>query len=298
MIEVAEKAHCSQHTYFANGCGDCAVAFLYQLETTKLAKVQHDIHHLTIDPGRPSPHIQLLRSQLHSVLKIFLSNSRLDVIIAVKKALADLQKADSPEQQIYKAALEAVKWDDIVIDVSSDLSQAYEGGAKEGVAQLSMKVEHSEINSSAKAYAEKRSAEMIGKRYVDNELVDNPNAKFVISDTTRDDLKDLIEKAFSKGTTFEDFEAAIKSAGTFSDARANLIARTEIAMAQVRGNMDMWKKSGIVQTVSIVLSGNHVEVDECDEAANGGPFPIHGVPVLPLHPLCMCGYLAVELREV
>lgn len=298
MIATEEMAHCSSHTYFSSGCGECSTAELFRIMySDKLEKKRYDIHHLTIDPGRPTPHIQLMCSQLHSVLKIFLTNSKMHVIKAVKKELQNLKKAGEVESKVLKAALDAIKWDDIVIDVSSDLSGAYEAGAKEGIAQLSMKVDYNEINESALSYANKRAAEMIGKKYIDGELIENSNAKFSISDTTRDDIKDLVEKVFKEQSSFEEFELAVKTAGTFSDYRANMIARTEIAMAQVRGNLEMWKQSGIVQTVNIVLSGNHVIEDQCDEAASSGPHPISSVPLLPLHPSCMCGYLAVELRE-
>lgn len=300
MTATEEMAHCSNHTYFSAGCGDCSTAELFQLtHGSKLNKKRYAIHHLTIDPGRPSPHIQLLRSQVHSVLKIFFANSKMKVIKAIKAEFAKLNKVDEDinQKDFVTAANDAVDWEIVIDDLALDLSQAYETAEKEGITQLAMKVDYSEVSSAALVYAKKRAAEMIGKRWVDGVLVDNPNAKFVIADTTRDDLKDLIERAFSKQTSFDEFEQAIELSGTFSDSRAALIAKTEIAMAHVQGNLAMWKQSGIVQTVGVVLSDNHTVTDECDAAATNGPYQISIVPMLPIHPGCLCGFVAVELKE-
>jgi hypothetical protein len=296
-------AHCSHHVYWMNGCADCTLARKYQEEQDEAYEyfekeaITIGIHPLEILPGSPSPKLQLIRQQSIRKLYVFLVNSQTNVVKALQKKFKDFNKAEPDKRYMLATAMAGIIWSDLVDTISSDLLEAVEIGTFDGITQLELS--DGAINESAKKlasdYAKARSAEMIGKKWVDDELVDNPNARYVISDTTRDDLQDLIGQAFDQKQTISQLEEAIYNSGIFTRTRAELIAKTELAMAQARGNLAIWKQSGIVKTVDIILSPNHDVEDLCDTTASNGPYHISKAPELPLHPRCECGLKVIEL---
>jgi hypothetical protein len=294
MEIVLTSTHCSNHLYRMAGCSDCDLLKI---------RVKHGIHHLQIDHGTPSPKLQLVRQQLQAVLSSFLRKAAKKAASAAEQKAAEVIKADEDElMQILYAANGAVDWEEIVDSTTSELKTAYEDGGKDGIAQLA--ISHNlvpdmtdKVVSSAEQYAKKRAAEMVGKKFIDGELIGDSNAEWVIAETTRDDLKDIIEMAVTQKMSSQELATAIQEAGTFSEARAELIAKTEIALAQVQGNLDVWKLTGFVKTVSILLSADHDIVDECDDAAAGGPYPIDDMPFVPRHPRCKCVIIATEISE-
>lgn len=148
------------------------------------------------------------------------------------------------------------------------------------------------VNQDALEYAEERSAELVGKTRVNGELTDNPNAKWAITDTTRTELRQLIVKAFDDEMTPAQLERAIEDSFQFSDARATMIARTELSMAHTQGALDAAKVSGLLTHKYVLLSADHDQDDECDDCADAGKievqkdFPAGAAP--PFHPQCAC----------
>jgi hypothetical protein len=133
-------------------------------------------------------------------------------------------------------------------------------------------------------------------RRVNGKLIENPNAKWAISDTTRDDLRAVIRDVFEpEKISLADVERRIEDSGIFDDKRATMIARTEIARAQTEGNLEAWQQSGLVAKVDVVLSAMHDQDDECDDAASGGPYDVDDVPDVPLHPNCECALVIAEV---
>jgi hypothetical protein len=76
--------------------------------------------------------------------------------------------------------------------------------------------------------AYERAAELVGKSWDGESLVDNPNAKWAIDDTTRDAVRDDIVNGFAEHKTVDDITADILGHTAFSESRAELIARTEV----------------------------------------------------------------------
>lgn len=68
------------------------------------------------------------------------------------------------------------------------------------------------------------------------------------------------------------------------------LARTETKRAYTQASAEFYKNKPWVEMVDITLSPNHEEEDECDDAADGGPYtPDEGEQILlGLHPHCMC----------
>jgi hypothetical protein len=60
------------------------------------------------------------------------------------------------------------------------------------------------VNEAAVAWAKDRSAELVGMKYVDGELVPNPRAEWSIEETTRDTIRDLVTQATEEGWSMDD----------------------------------------------------------------------------------------------
>lgn len=65
------------------------------------------------------------------------------------------------------------------------------------------------------------------------------------------------------------------------------LARNEIQIAHQRMNDDLFRVSPWITGEHVRLSATHPKPDECDDAANGGPYE-PGKITLPLHVQCMC----------
>lgn len=149
-----------------------------------------------------------------------------------------------------------------------------------------------QVNQDAADYAEQRAAEMVGKRWVDGELVDNPDARWAITDSTREWLREEITAAFAEGMSPAQLAAAIRSSQAFSKSRAKMIAHTEIGNANMQTLESASVLAGATHKRSF-LSANHDHDDICDAAAAAGEVPIDyvyaGGATRPLfHPRCKC----------
>lgn len=123
-----------------------------------------------------------------------------------------------------------------------------------------------------------------------------------ISETTRDDLRMLIESGVGEGSSVADVAEAIESSFVFSSARAEMIARTELAYAHVGGNMQGWKDTGTVGQKQWVvgagccdecdeLDGTVVDLDDTFSTSDGD---IDGPP---LHPNCRCDVIPIVKEQ-
>ena len=161
----------------------------------------------------------------------------------------------------------------------------------------SLKVDDTAIvdlfNRRAANYARERAAELVGKRWVNDVLVENPDAKWCIKQSTRDDLRDMIVKSYEDGRTPAQLARQIEGSFLFSDARAEMIARTETAKASVQGSLGAWQESGVVKGKSWQMSNDHDQDDECNENEDAGVIDLDddfpsGDDGPPAHPNCMC----------
>ena len=145
-----------------------------------------------------------------------------------------------------------------------------------------------------------RAAEMVGMKYVDGKLAENPNAKWRIDLATRSMLQRDITAAFAGNTPLSDLAATIRASGAFDQARADLIATTEVSNAQMRGNAEAWLKNGNVQEFKWQLSADHVCCDECDIMAINSPYPVEKVLELldQRHPRWQCAVSGTKIKGV
>ena len=154
------------------------------------------------------------------------------------------------------------------------------------------------MTARATEYAETRAAELVGMKLVDGELVINPDAAFSIAETTRTMIRNAVTNAIEDGTPNAELATVIRDAGAFGEARAETIARTETATADVQGTIAGWRASGVVAGKQWLvadgccdecgaLDGEVVALD--DDFEGGDP---------PLHPNCECTVLAVLTEEM
>lgn len=80
-----------------------------------------------------------------------------------------------------------------------------------------------------------------------------------MSETARETLRGIIDRAASEGLSIPDVAQLIQDAFAFSEARAETIARTETAEAYNRASLRSYEASGLVDEVE-VLDGDYDEV--------------------------------------
>lgn len=181
--------------------------------------------------------------------------------------------------------------------VTPDIVDAAMQGVREGLVQLNITNQDliQQINTSARDWAEDRAAALVGMKWDDaGNLIQNPDAKWAITDSTRDQLRTILTDVFqSEDASIATLTQRIMQAGTFSEARAKMIAKTEVISAEVNSNLQTWKDSGLVPQVEWILSNDHDQDDECDEWADESPYDIDDVPFFPAHPNCECVLVAV-----
>lgn len=193
----------------------------------------------------------------------------------------------------------AIPWDDLVDAAEDSLLASTASGASLAIGQSQVADIRLIANASdaAREYARQRAAEMVGKRWRNGKLVPNPDAKWRIDRSTRDELRRLIEEAFEKQVHRRELAKQIRSAGAFSKARADLIAKTEIVRAQSMGQIAVWKSLGSVKKVRWLAAGpNPCPACLANAAAGevelGQPFP-SGDAAPGVHPNCECALMPV-----
>lgn len=148
----------------------------------------------------------------------------------------------------------------------------------------------------ATTWADDRAAEMVGMRKAaDGTLVPNPNAQWRIDESTRDMIRSTVEQALEDGWSAGKLRKELRQSAGFDRARADMISRTDLARADMQGQLIGWEASGLVTEVEWLTAEDCC--DECqaldgDKVPLGQDFP-GGVTAPPLHPNCRCTALPV-----
>jgi hypothetical protein len=158
------------------------------------------------------------------------------------------------------------------------------------------------VNEDAVAWSQFRAAEMVGKKYVAGELVDNPNAEWAITDSTRTYLRSAVTDAMEEGWSNDKLAKEIADNAAFSKNRSLLIARTETAFADCNGRLLGYKRSGLPLKKEWILADTHDDDDECDDNVDAGAIDLDeefpsGDIVPPGHPRCLCDYTVSMVAE-
>ena len=189
-------------------------------------------------------------------------------------------------------------------DIADAMAAAYVGSADYSTKQMDLDDPNAvllRINTEAVDYAASRGAEMVGRRYdEDGNLVDNPNADWAITETTRQVLREEITDAVALHWDVDKLADRLADMGIFSDYRAEMIARTETNMAQNQGVLAAGRQAralGLNIKKVWTLGPNPCEL--CQDAAAEGVIDLDADfgaadEAPPLHPNCECLLELVE----
>ena len=253
------------------------------------------------------PAVTEAEATLKAAVTAVFGDTAADVTRQVQEALGLLTKADeSPEDEAKRIAdqLDLGKMDELAETAHAPLANVAADGAVLALAQVGVGAKSEMltlVNEAAVAYARDRAAEMVGRVLIDGVLVDNPDAQWVITDTTRVMLRSLIRQAIEGGWSAKRLAAEIEDADAFSEERAELIARTETIKASVEGNMIAYRESGVVVGKEWILGAEACDV--CVANAEAGVIPLdalfpNGDDAPPAHPNCRCSVIPVTDPEL
>jgi hypothetical protein len=152
--------------------------------------------------------------------------------------------------------------------------------------------------ASAVEYAQARGADLLGKRLVAGEWVDNPVDKWVVSDTIRDQVRAKLVKAIEEGQSPGEFRAALEQELSDIDYRALMVARTETGFAYNAGALANYKDAEVTH-VMVMDGGTDGSCDDCNEiGASDEPWTIEEAEANPLeHPNCTRAFSPVLMEE-
>lgn len=216
----------------------------------------------------------------------------------------ELAKVDGSRVNGIVSNLIFATWTKLAKKLFPLFKRIFTDGAKEAFASIG--ITHAgkmrEIRSLAVAWADYRAAEMVGMRWVGNILMPNPNAKWQITESTREMLRGLVTKALEQGLSADELKNEIMQHTAFSKSRAAMIARTEIGNADMAGTMAGWEKTGLVVGKRWKTAGDSRVADICMLNSSVGAIPLKkAFPSGKMHPLnhpnCRCDLLPVMQGE-
>lgn len=144
---------------------------------------------------------------------------------------------------------------------------------------------------------------MVGKKWVNGELIDNPNAKFAITDSTRDEIQRIIANGLNDNLGKDEITDLLQNSLTFSVERAEKIANTEIGTANSQGALNGYKAA---QDIGINLQKEWVAdedpCEDCQANEDAGPIDLDddfpsGVDSPLAHPGCECVLTATVIED-
>lgn len=193
---------------------------------------------------------------------------------------------------------------DVIVDaVEESLFDVASDTALKALAQIGVKAKSQlvdQVNDEAVSYARNRAAELVGKRFLaDGSLIDNPNAKWAITETTRTMLRETIAKGLEDNIGTPAIAKQIEESYTFSAERAKLVANTEVANANEQSKLIGWRRgeeAGVTVKKKWLLGPNSCEI--CKKNAAQGAIPldedfVSGDESPLAHPNCLPGDMRV-----
>lgn len=195
-----------------------------------------------------------------------------------------------------------VDFDELVPEIEPILASIARAGGRSALEQIGLTGADVKFGAQTTAWAKDRAAELVGKKWVDGSLVDNPNAEWVISDSTRDMINDAVAAATDEGLTMDELADRLSIGGALSEERAMMIARTETRLADAAGQMEAYVTSDVVRGTEWTTAQDDAVSDECNENADAGMVELgelypSGDAAPPAHPNCRCSLSAVLKNE-
>lgn len=238
---------------------------------------------------RDRPLARDARVQIQRSAASFLSALGERLAMVARGAAHKLAKAGADDDHDHEVIQAAEKADYSALEgaLEPELKKIAQDAAAAGLNQVAAEANDlermlSQANGAALQWAQERAAELVTE----------------IGETTRQKVRALVGRAEEDGWSNDRLAEELTSDDSFSDSRAERIARTETAMADVQGSLIGWKESGVVAEKEWIVAQDN-ECDECS-ALDGKTVPLDeefedGDP--PLHPNCRCDVLPVLAPE-
>jgi len=192
----------------------------------------------------------------------------------IVRSLTKVAKKRTPNQEL-EDIITAKDWEAFENWLAKQLAPIYKDGALVAAAQ--MKVTTNLSNEEAVKWAAERAGELITQ----------------ISETTREEIRVKVAQASAEGWSTDELADELTDSWGFDPSRAEMIARTESAFADIAGNRALYEASGMVSKVEWIMA----DADVCDicEELDG---KIMGVDIdkselPPAHPNCRCDILPI-----
>lgn len=232
--------------------------------------------------------------------------------VAAVKQLATalgLEKADDDIARRVKRALDDLDlegYEAFADIIGAELDLLFRDGARAAERQLDVELSveaFERVSGRAAAFGRDRAADMVGMKWEGDVLVPNPNAEWRIDDSTREMLRADVTAALEEGWSTDRLAQQLEANYAFSDVRADTIARTETATADVAGAMTGYRESGVVKGKRWLTAEDDLVSDECNDCARveviglDDLFPT-GVDAPPNHPNCRCAVVPVLDDEI
>lgn len=221
-------------------------------------------------------------------------------------AMSSVEKLDAKtRKKIIDMTLDELDYDGWSMlwgDAADCLGDIAKAGAYEALGQVgvSSKDITKLVDKNAVNWADKRAAELVGKKWDGDQLLDNPNPRWAITDSTREYLRGTVGSAVDEGWSPQKLASSIKNDDNIWKDRADMISRTELQFAHQNGNLIGWKGSGVVKgKKSFCLHDDSANKDDpCIMNAEAGTIDIDddfpsGDAAPPYHPNCVCTMLPV-----
>lgn len=272
----------------------------------KVAKAKKPVSLVNRDRAIITETVTAMQAELLSFFAVEAELLASDVIAALEAEA--LGKATDNNGIVGKVlnTLSFGRWQSLVDGFKSRLQIVALDGVKEAFFQIdvdpeSMQDALSLANQKGIDYANDRAAELVGMRWQNGELIENPSPLYSITESTRDMLRSKVTQAMEDGWSNDTLANEIKADYAFSAERADSIARTETAIADVEGNVAAYEESELVESKQWLTAPGCCP--KC-AALSGVIIPLNDYFVVgsfrknaPLHPHCRCDILPVLRAE-
>jgi len=266
-----------------------------QLPAQKLAKVDAGQKIQPIDRERPE--IVTARVAMEQLMQAALQADREAAATQLAEGLG-LAKAEEDQAARIDRLLQELELAGIAAtraEAAALLAQAAQNGGLAALVQIGLGTAGgdarptaivNQVNKLAVEWAEHRAAELVTK----------------ISEATRDYLRADVAQAVQEGWSSQQLSRALEENYGFSAVRSDMIARTEIAAADVQGNLTAYKASGVVTGKEWLRGSEMYPCAVCNRNAAAGVIGLQeafpsGDQGPPAHPHCVCDVLPVVVKQ-
>jgi hypothetical protein len=261
-------------------------------------------------PLRPKA-VRLRKSMQHKVAAVLKTvGEQVAQHVRVELARQGIAKADDGDSAILDAVLSGISLEGLeaLIDATfGDLEQMGKTTGSEVLAQVGVDDQRAlvdRVSQRAVDYARERSAELVGKRVLeDGTIIDNPDAKWAITDTTRGMIRDTIAGALADNLGSDAIVDALENSYAFSPERAEMVGRTEIAAANSDANMTALQEAsdaGVNLQKAWITGPDPCEdcvANEADGNIDIDDSFSSGDDTAPAHPNCECAVVGIVVND-